>query len=116
MATSAVRPLKSGLRAPLPLRVRPPLHACCCGQFYAAHLALSQPLAFRPCALPPAALAARPAACVVPNNSYDVVQRSRPPPVPQATRGYDEVAQPAIMAPGGGVSITHYADGSVSTA
>ena len=70
---------------------------------------------FRPCTvrLAAAALATRRVAAAT---SYDVVQRSRPPPVPQAERGYDEVAEPVAMAPTGGVSITHYADGSVSTA
>ena len=48
--------------------------------------------------------------------SYDVVQRSRPPPVPQAEGTYADVAEPVAMAPTGGVSVTHYADGSVSTA
>ena len=70
---------------------------------------------FRPCTvrLAAAVLTAR---RVVAATSYDVVQRSRPPPVPQAEGSYAEVAEPVAMAPTGGVSVTHYADGSISTA
>ena len=48
----------------------------------------------------------------VPLCSYDVVQR----PVPHAEGGYASVAAPVIMAPAGGVALTHYTDGAISTA
>ena len=67
--------------------------------------------AARPSARPPVCPHPRPN-CL----SYDVVERDRPHPVPHAEAGYADVEQQIVMAVSGGVSITHYADGSVSTA